>query len=404
MKRTLHLLGAFAAAIALTLPIGALPQEAPGTFKIPGTNTTLTLNGYVQVYGTTDLSSRIGDIENYDWATIVPVQPLEGTAAAKEHGIMYMTARTSRVGFQTATPTPLGVLGTRIEGDFNGPNGFQGQTYTNSVLFRLRHAYGTLHGFLVGQTWTQFLDFPSSPETVDFNGPGSIALVRQTQIRYTYESGPLSVGVAAENPHNFNVGHIPDITAKLGYAPSWGSVGVAFVTNQYRYTKATDSAPNDSTVQGFGLALSGSYKLPWKDNVQGLLVFGDGLGRYLFNANANVAGPDVNGNLKLWRSTAYHLGYTHVWNELLRSNVVWSQTFFNSNGVDRAGMPIADDPGTGTFIPNKRIDQLFVNTFYGLTKNFELGLEYELGRRHTFIGDHTGKQDRITANATYKFF
>jgi len=404
MTKHLHLFGALATATALALPIAALPQEAPGTFKIPGTETTLTLSGFIQVYGTSDLSSRIGDIENYDWATIPAVQPLKGTTAEKEHGILYLTARTSRIGLSTSTPTPVGPLGTRIEGDFNGPNGFQGQTYTNSVLFRLRHAYGTLHGFLVGQTWTQFLDFPSAPDTVDFNGPGSLALVRQPQVRYTYESGPLSAGIAAENPHNFNVGHIPDFTAKVGYTPEWGSAGVAFVTNQYRYTKATDSTPNDSTVQGYGIAVSGSYKLPWKGTVVGLLVFGDGLGRYLFNAIANVAGSDSSGNLKLWRAASYHLGYTHPWNDQLRSNVVWSQTFFDRNGIDRAGMPTADDPGTGTFVPNKRIDQLFVNTFYGITKGFELGLEYELGRRHTFLGDHTGNQDRVTASATYKFF
>lgn len=404
MTKHLHLFGAFAAAIALALPSAAFPQEAPGSFKIPGTETTLTLNGFIQVYGTSDLSSRIGDIENYDWATIPGVQPLKDTRPAKETGILYLTARTSRIGISSSTPTPLGPLGTRLEGDFNGPNGFQGQTFTNSVLFRLRHAYGTLHGFLVGQTWTQFLDFPSAPDTVDFNGPGSLALVRQPQVRYTYESGPLSAGIALENPHNFNVGHVPDFTAKVGYTPKWGSAGIAFVTNQYRFDVPTDSTPNNKTVQGFGVAFSGSYKLLGKDTIVGLLVFGDGLGRYLFNSIANVAGADSSGDPKLWRAASYHLGYTHVWNDQLRSNVVWSQTFFDRNGITKASFVTADDEGTGDFIPNKRIDQLFVNTFYGVTKGFELGLEYELGRRHTFIGDHTGSQDRITASATYKFF
>jgi len=407
MTRHLQLLAALAAAAALALPITASAQEAPGTFKIPGTNTTLTLNGFAQVYGTYDISGRVNDIENLDWASIVFAQPLDGSVQESEHGVTYLTARTTRVGFQTSTPTAMGPLGVRVEGDFNGPNGFQGQSYTNSVLFRLRHAYGTLHGFLVGQTWTQFLDFPSSPDTVDFNGPGSVALVRQTQIRYTYESGPVSVGVSAENPHNFNTGHIPDFVVKVGYSPKWGSAGLALVTNQYRYTKPGDDL-NSSTVQGFGVALSGSYKLLKNDSIQGLFVFGNGLGRYLFNAGANVAGADTSGNLKLWQATAYHLGYTHVWNDRVRSNVVWSQTFFNRNGIDEAGLAATDTytggGGEATLAPNKRIDQLFLNSFYGVSKSFELGLEYELGRRVTFVGDNKGSEDRITANATYKFF
>jgi hypothetical protein len=407
MTRNPHLLTSLAAAAALAVPAVALPQEAPGSFKIPGTETTLTLNGFVQVYGTNDFGGRVIDIENLDWASIPAVQPLKDTPPAKETGKLYLTARTTRVGLSTSTPTPVGTLGTRVEGDFNGPNGFQGQTYTNSVLFRVRHAYATLHGFLVGQTWTQFLDFPSAPDTVDFNGPGSLALVRQPQVRYTYETGPLSIGVAAENPHNGGVGHIPDFTAKVGYTPSWGSVGVGLLTNQYRWNKPGDTTPNKQTTQGFGISVSGSYKVLGKDTVVGLLVYGDGVGRYLFNAVANFAGPDSSGNLKLWRSTSYHVGYTHVWNDQFRSNVVWSQTFFDRNGIDKAAIP-GDDSYTGGsetgFAPNKRIDQLFVNTFWGVTKNAELGLEYELGRRHTFTGNHTGSEDRITANATYKFF
>jgi hypothetical protein len=409
MTKHLHLFAALATVSALAIPAASLAQETPGTFKIPGTNTTLTLNGFVQVYGTYDISGRVLDIENLDWASIPAVQPLDDTPPAKETGKLYFTARTTRVGFSTNTPTPIGALVTRVEGDFNGPNAFQGQTFTNSVLFRLRHAYGTMRGFLVGQTWTQFLDFPSSPDTVDFNGPGTLALVRQPQIRYTYESGPFSAGVAAENPHNGGVGHIPDFTAKLGYTPAWGSAGLAVLTNQYRFSKAGDTTPNKHTVQGYGIAVSGSYKLFAKDTIVGLFVFGDGVGRYLFNAVANFSGLDSSGNLKLWRSTAYHVGLTHVWTDAFRSNVIWSQTFFDRNGIDRAGIAATDSynaDGTAEtgFAPNKRIDQLFVNTFWDITKNAELGLEYEYARRHTFTGDNLGKEDRITANATYKFF
>src|SRR5512142_761041 len=149
MTTRLHPFIGLAVAATLALP-AASAAEDPGTFKVPGTETTLKLYGFVQLYATYDISGRIGDIENYDWASIPAVQPLHDTPQAKETGQFYLTARTSRVGIQSSTPTPLGALETKLEADFNGPNAFQGQTFTNSVLFRLRHAYATMRGFLVG--------------------------------------------------------------------------------------------------------------------------------------------------------------------------------------------------------------------------------------------------------------
>jgi len=392
-----------ALAWALVLPVAALSQEAPGTFKIPGTDSTLRLYGYAQLDGTWDLSGRIGDIENNDWASIVPVQPLDGTPQGNATGITYLTARTSRFGIQTKSPTPIGPLEVKLEGDFNGPNGFQGQTFTNSVLFRLRQAYGAVHGFLVGQTWTLFLDFPSIADTVDFNGPGSIALIRQPQIRYTFDlSREATLAFALENAHNGGVGKLPDITAKFSYNPKWGSAGLAFVTNQYLYPSGTN--PIGSSKQGYGLALSGSYKILGKDTLVGFMAFGEGIGRYIFNDLAGqFAGTNPNGDFLLWRELAYHVGYTHVWNDQLRSNLIWSQTFFDRNGIDTTTFPTADDEGTGTFVPNKRIDQAFVNTFYGLTKTFWLGAEYAYGRRTTWFND-IGRENRINLSAHYDFY
>ncbi len=407
MRKHLHLFGALAAAVALAVPIAALSQEAPGTFKIPGTDTSLTLYGYVQVYGTYDLSSRPTPIEAADWATILPLQPLKGTTAAKETGQLYLTARTSRIGISTSTPTPLGALGTKVEGDFNGD---ASQTYTNSYRFRLRHAYGTLHGFLVGQTWTQFLDFASAPDTVDFNGPGTLALIRQAQVRYTIQPREnVGAAVSLENPANGTNGHAPDVILKAAYTPAWGSLGAGFVAMQYRFAKPTDapdSEPNKHSTLGWGAQLSGSYKLG-KDTLVAFLVGGDGVGRYVFNTLGTSAGGTPfggftdGGSFKLWRVLAYHVGYTHVWSDKLRSNVVWSQTFLDRNGISRASFTNVD--GSNGIVPSKRIDQLFLNAFYDPVKNVELGFEYDLGRRHTYFSQ-TGYQDRVTVSATYKFF
>ena len=144
---------------AMALPLGARAEDAPGVFKLPGTDTTIKLYGYTQLDMTLDLGARVADIEGNDWATILPAVPADGSNDEKHKKTqLYMTARTSRFGIQTTTPTALGPVGVKLEGDFNGPNDFQSETFTNSVLFRLRHAYGTVGGLLVGQTWTTFID------------------------------------------------------------------------------------------------------------------------------------------------------------------------------------------------------------------------------------------------------
>lgn len=388
-----------ALAAALALPFAALAED-PGTFKIPGTNTTLRLNGYVQFDATFDISGRIADIENYDWASIVAVQPLDGTPDADKDGQLYFTARTTRVGLSTTTPTDAGTVGTRIEGDFNGPNGFQGQTFTNSVLFRLRHAYGTFGNLLVGQTWTNFLDLASYPDTVDFNGPGSIALVRQPQIRYTFGlPSNLSLALALENSRNGSVGrYIPDVTAALSTSGKWGTAALHLMTNQYRTAGGGEGPPK----QGFGGALSGSFKVG-NDTLVAHLVAGQGLGRYLFNGITNFFGANAAGEFRLWQALAYHVGYTHVWNSTFRSNLVFSQTFFGENGIIPYTGP--ENQANGTFQENKQITQAFLNTFYSFAKNAEFGIEYAYGLRHTYDNvNANGRENRINASFHYNIY
>lgn len=387
---------------ALSVPAATRADEAPGTFTIPGTQTTLRLYGYVQLDATYDVSSRTSDIEGNDWASIVSVQPLENTLQAQERdNQLYLTGRTTRVGFTTSTPTNFGPVGVKVEADFNGANRVQGQTYTNSVLFRMRHLYGTVGGLLVGQNWTTFADLASYADTVDFNGPGAVPLVRQPQIRYTIPFGAATLALAAENASNPVTGtggdmaRAPDFIANFTLPMAFGHVSARAVTMRY------DNGVNSK--QGYGAGLSGSLKVG-KDTFVWSAMGGDGVGRYLFNAIGAWAHDDGD-EMRLWRSAGYHVGYTHVWLTNLRSNVIWSQTFIDENGItptdsilDAGGLVTNSDS-----VSNERVDQGFVNTFWRFAKNAEVGVEYAYGRRETFDGQ-TGKQDRINCSVHYDFF
>src|SRR5574337_1029161 len=256
------------AALALALPVAAVAED-PGYFKVPGTDTTIKFYGYVQLDGTVDFSARATDIEDFDWATILPMVPANDTPDAKKNPQTYLTARTSRFGIMTNTPTSAGAIGVRLEGDFNGGNIFQSETFTNSVLFRLRHAYGTFGGLLVGQTWTTMLDLGAAPDTVDFNGPGSLSLVRNPMLKYTFGLAPgANLALAIENTRGQLYGSsarfqvVPDIHANFTYSGSWGHLSIRGVAQDYvRQVAPTGpgSETNKSKLSVPG-AVSGSVK------------------------------------------------------------------------------------------------------------------------------------------------
>jgi outer membrane DcaP-like protein len=407
-----------AALLMMALALPASAEDAPGVFKVPGTDSTIKFYGYVQLDATLDFSGRVANIEGLDWATALPGVPNDDSPEAKrKKGQFYLTGRTSRFGIQTSTPSDMGPVGARLEADFNGPNGDQSETYTNSVVFRLRHAYGTVGNLLVGQTWTTFLDFGGAPETVDFNGPGTLALVRNPMIRYTLPLGQgMNLALAAENARGAQFGGakyqtLPDLHANFGYSASWGSVSVRGVTQQYNVATGADTA--SKTAFSVAGAISGQVKAGAKDTIQAQFAGGPGIGRYLLNAFGavqNLPGSDpaaiggnpgafrieANGDLKLINVVGYHVGLTHVWTPKIRSNVVWSQTFVSDPDVDGVAA------GAET---QKTMSQAFVNSFFTLTKTAEIGVEYAWGQWKDFGSPAgTGTQNRVNASFHYNFF
>jgi len=169
--------------------------DIPGSFRIPGSDVSIRLYGWAELNYIHDLK---GDNSDVDYSTFAPYIPLKGTADYRRKNRDYLTARTSRLGVEAGTPTKYGVLGVKIEGDFNNEprtgnsaqNGTSGNVFTqqatSSYNFRIRQAYGQVGGLLAGMTWSTFMDVDNYPETVDFNGPIGNTFIRQPQIRYTY--------------------------------------------------------------------------------------------------------------------------------------------------------------------------------------------------------------------------
>jgi hypothetical protein len=413
---------AIALIAALALPAAGSAQDAkPGEFKIPGTNTTLKLNGFVELDATYDFSGAIEDIRGQDWATFVEFQPLDEGEFNEER--LYVTARTSRVGLTTTTPTDHGNLVVRVEGDFNSPSAFNYSTEatTNGTNFRIRHAYGEYAGFLVGQTWANFTDLGSLPDTVDFNPHGAFALTRSPGVRYTANVGRGStLAIALENPQSvvgntdvtdsFTIGRefdrFPDVSANFTMPLKFGHLNLRGVAFEYQ---GRIGDVEDETF-GWGVGASGSVKLGQADVVVWSVQGGDGIGRYMFTTLFQGA-SFVGDELETWKAIAYHVGLTHNWSANLRSNLIWTQTFFDSDDE------LAAAAGAGAFgngAANERIDVAFANTFYSPVKGIDLGIEYSYGQRTVFeaglvasgesASNDVGTQHRVNALARYSFF
>jgi hypothetical protein len=401
---------AAALAAALLLPAAAKADDAPGVFKVPGTDSTIKFYGYVQFDATADFSGRGADYEDNDWATFLPNVPNDKSAYAKRaKPQLYFTGRTSRFGIQTNSPSAMGNVGLKLEGDFNGPSGFQSETFTNSVLFRLRHAYGTVGNLLVGQTWTTFLDFGAAPDTVDFNGPGTLALVRNPMIRYTIPMGSgMGLALALENARGPQYSYtdqrfqtIPDVHANFSWSGAAGSFSARVVGQQLNRlvlntagTAVTDVSPKSAFGLGFGL--SGSAKVG-ADTVQAQFVGGPGIGRYLLNA---VGAPFVsfaaNGDAKLWSVYGLHAAYTHVWSPEFRSTLCGAYSWIQDPKIDGAK---ADNTQQKDYI------QAFANLFWTTSKTTEFGIEYAYGQWKSFgPNEQKGTQNRVNASMHYNFF
>jgi len=389
------------AAPAASQPAAAAPAntvvtgDIPGSIKLPGSDTSLKVYGYAQLDATHDFKGRTADISNNDYASVLFVQPFDNSANGNTRkGQTFFTARTSRLGVMSSTPTGLGTLAVKLEGDFAAPNQFQGELASNSTGFRLRHAYGELGSWLIGQTWSNFLDLRSYPESVDFNPVGSVALLRQPQVRYSFKLGNGSVSVAMENPQSLTFANdfdrTPDFTLRAGKGGNWGHVSAQAATLEYR---------NDNrSKRGYGLGVSGSFDLRG-DTLAWGLQGGDGIGRYMFNSLLQGA-TDTGTEIRTWQASGWNLGYTHVWNSALRSNLVLSQTRFHADAAANAAQRAIGNPD---LFPNRRIDQLSINSFWGVAKNTELGLEYAYGKRATF-NDEVGTQNRVNFTARYNLF
>ena len=349
-----------------------------GGFRLPGSETSIRVYGHAEAHVIHD-AGRAGPSDNFTDLMFQPVgSEVANNAALGQKGKTKLTAQTSRFGFETATPTGAGSFNTKVEADFYSYGS------GNRNRLRLRHAYGEYAGFLVGQTWSTFMDLDNLPETVDFNGPIGAPFSRRTMIRYTYGDARAGYKLTAaiEDPEDqFGGGsaneRLPQIVLRADKSFDWGAVNVRALAHEKRSLTATK--------RGYGFGIGGNFKLTDKDLLMGQFTAVDGDIDQLYGSNG-YAIDGTTGAITFDKNQGLVVGYAKTLSQQLRGTVAF--------GMNQGK--------TAQAVDNKRLQQLFVNLVYSPIKNVELGGEVIIGERQTFSGEK-GAMQRVDLMGRYSF-
>ena len=348
-----------------------------GGFRLPGSETSLRVYGYAEAHLINDIG-RAGPSDNSTDLTFQPVGSEVGNNAALGlKGKTKLTAQTSRFGFESSTPTSAGTFNTKLEMDFYG------YSSGNRNRLRVRHAYGEYAGFLIGQTWSTFMDLDDLPETVDFNGSIGAPFSRRTMIRYAY--GDAKAGykftVALEDPEDqFGGGstheRLPQVVLRYDQSFDWGAINLRGLAHEKRSLTATK--------RGYGMGVGGSYKITDKDLLMGQYTSVEGDIDQLYGSNGYAI--DANGAITFDKNQGLVVGFNKTFSDQLRGNVVF--------GMNKGK--------TAQAVDNKRLQQWYFNLIYSPIKYVELGGELVLGERQTFSGEK-GVMQRVDLMGRYSF-
>ena len=299
------------------------PLEAtyPGFFYLPGTHTMLRFDGFVRTDFTID--PTVTGLSDAFVPSSIPI-PASGPSQVAA------SIRGSR--FSADFRTPVGDTGSArafVQIDFFGPNG--------TTAPRLRHFYAQLDNFLVGQTFTNFMDPDAFPDTLDTQGVNSAISVRVPQVRYSFGLGKgwsdyISIEQPATNvifPVNGTpvtpLTRAPDGSIRLRKEWEGGHFQVASIFRDLSL-RLENGEPAQS-VFGWGVNLTGGVEVFGRDNIVLGVAYGHGISRYVGDAGGLGldAAPrsETNLSLKALPVFATYGSYQHFWTPAVRSNATF---------------------------------------------------------------------------------
>jgi len=306
----------------------------------------------------------------------------------------------------------------KLEGELFGVGSDQGQT-----TLRVRHAYGTYKNFLMGQTWSNFMDPDIFPNTIDYWGPTGMVFYRNRQARYSWPMGDDEFSISLENPDTaLSVGRfrdtsncdlpnpapdcesvdstaeevfqsysdLPDLTARYRDTGDFGHYQVAGIVRKLGYERL-DNGNKDYKV-GWGINTSAGLYTWGRDQLKLQVAYGEGIGNYMNDGGLDIA-PDsadifaANAEtVPTWGLVAY---YDVWWNDKWSTSLGWSMTDLDTS-----------DGQAGTEFKQGQIAQ--INLLHYPRDHVMLGGEFIWGQREDIDGN-VGSDYRIQVSLKVDF-
>lgn len=295
----------------------------------------------VEVYGQAMLDV-IYDAKrvNPDWAATlrpsqIPVQ-CPGDAGCGKNGTTTLSVRQSSLGVRGFIPTSLGMVKTDLSFDLFGTNG--------GTQIHWLNAWAELGAFGAGQTYSNFMDIDVFPNTIDYWGPSGMVFVRNPQLRFTpFSKDGMTVALSLEAPNSaLDTGklsevdpalgasitgwnRLPDAVASFRLDRDWGHFRAAGILRQvgYQNPAAADSRPSGGKT-GYGINLSGAFKLFGKGKLNWQVVSGEGIASYMNDGGVDLA-PGAGLKAETVPSLGWLVFYGHSWSDRWSSSIGYSQ-------------------------------------------------------------------------------
>lgn len=394
----------------------------PGSFLVPGTNTSFAVHGFIRFDVVHDFGPHQG-VNSYGW-TATPIEGpgvvAAGLAAHAANGGTQMQAMTTRPNIETRTPTAYGELKTYIEFDFNQTSSVQ--LAGNAELLRFRQAYGTLGPWLMGQTLSNFGDPLAYSDTA--NGVQDVGVlnttnVRRPQIRYTWLGGNgftiagsaeqvTDVGTVAassaatggaalaslDNNGSSAVGYgnWPAFTQAAQWGQPWGHVKLALgeEINEVRNTAGLHTQNG-----GYAVALTGHLNTWGKDALRGGIVYDRGAPS--FSSEMTIGGELYNtttGDRTAVKEWAGYANYEHFFNGQWRANASGGYAKLSGNPGFTNNELLAT--------MNKNLWNVNANVIYSPVPQTDFYFEWQRVYRKTF-SSADGTDDRIDVQLNFYF-
>ena len=344
------------------------PKKYNGFLDLKMSNTVLTVGGRIQ------LDAYWSSPEGMVSASSTPLE------TSGENGQFNSNVKESRLWVKTVTPSKIGIIRSIIEVDFLGNIGGN-ERNTNNTGFRIRHAFVEFNNFGFGQTNSLFNTFVT-PDTIAI--PVSDALVRQPQIRYTYNLKNYAIDISLEQPESTFIDQnatfvepkddiFPDFVSRLSYYPKWGEAAVSVLLRYLNQDKAIlsngNQLTNEDSALGWGVNSSMKYNINERDDIRLGLQYGDGMGRYIAYDAFGSGSLDPNGNVSTHVTYGANFSYLHWWDNEYRSTVA----------ITHAGA-VNDKLLEDTDV-NKMATSAHVNFIYTPLNNLMYGMEYIMANR-----------------------